>query len=271
MRLLQLVKEDMREQQYLLQMYTRTLKQLPKGKLRYRLMEGVVRYFRTDPNTGKEIYIKKKDQNLVYQLKYRRLLEEAVKTMETNLVMQESFLKIYKGYDPVSCQSRLGKAYQDAPEILHQMKGRHRERVSYQNSIYREELIHQSTMGMLFRSKSEALIAELLHEAGIPFFYESRLVLYDEWGEKHFYYPDFTIELPDGRIIYWEHFGRMDSSDYRDKNYKRLSVYHYNDIFPPNNLIITMESRKGGIDINAIHQIIQKQLLPHFQQENIQA
>ena len=117
---------------------------------------------------------------------------------------------------------------------------------------------------MMFRSKSEALIAQLLHEAGIPFYYESRLVLHDEWGEKHFYYPDFTIVLPDGRIIYWEHMGRMDSAAYRDKNYKKLTNYHFNHIYPPTNLIITMESREGGIDVKSIHDIIQNQLLPYF-------
>lgn len=265
MGLLRLIKEDMATQRHLLQIYRKAMKTLPEGKLHYRLMDGVPRYFKLDPKTKREIYIKKKDMDYVYELKYRRVLEEAIQTMEHNLTIQEKFLNKYKPYDPLSCQNRVGKAYQDAPELLHQHQGKHQKRESYQNNFYREELIHKTSFGMLFRSKSEALIAELLYKAGIPFYYEARLVLYDEWGEKHFYYPDFTIELPDGRIIYWEHFGRMDSSDYRDKNYQKLSVYHYNNIFPPNNLIITMESRKGGIDVNAIQHIINHQLLPYFQ------
>ena len=265
MDLLKIVREDMRQQQYLLQIYKDACRILPRGRLRYRLMEGVVRYFTTDPNTNKEIYIKKKDMNKVYQLKYRRVLEEAIASIENNLALQRDFLEKYKTYDPAACQSRLGKAYQDAPEVLHQMGGRRQKRESYQNNYRREDLIHTTSFGMMFRSKSEAMIAEMLHKAGIPFFYESKLVLHDEWGEPHYYYPDFTIVLPDGRVIYWEHFGRMDSSEYRDKNYKKLAVYHFNDIYPPSNLIITMESRKGGMDAAAVHQIIQKQLLPHFQ------
>ena len=265
MDLLKIIREDMREQQYLLQLYKDARRKLPKGRLRYRLMEGAVRYFTIDPNTKKEIYIKKKDINKVHQLKYRRVLEEAIETIERNLAAQEEFLRKYKSYDPAACQSRLGKAYQDAPEVLHQMGGRRQKRESYQNNYRREDLIHTTSFGMMFRSKSEAMIAELLYKAGIPFYYESRLVLYDEWGEKKVYYPDFTIILPDGRVIYWEHFGRMDSSEYREKNYKKLSVYHFNDIYPPANLIITMESRKGGMDAAAVHQIIQNQLLPYFQ------
>ena len=265
MDLFKIIREDMREQRYLLQVYEDALRKLPKGRLRYRLMEGAVRYFTTDPETNKEVYIKKKDIGKVHKLKYRRLLEEAIETIENNLAVQTDFLEKYKSYDPAACQSRLGKAYQDAPEILHQMGGCHQKRESYQNNYRREELIHTTSFGMMFRSKSEAMIAEMLYEAGIPFYYESRLVLYDEWGEKHFYYPDFTIVLPDGSVIYWEHFGRMDSAEYREKNYKRLTNYHFNNIYPPTNLIITMESRKGGIDAKSIHDIIQNQLLPHFQ------
>lgn len=51
----------------------------------------------------------------------------------------------------------------------------------------------------------------------------------------------------------------------RQKNFKRLAVYHYNDIYPPKNLIITMDSKSGGIDIDAIQNIITNQLLPLFQ------
>lgn len=264
MDLLKMMREDVREQQYLLQLYKNALRKLPKGKLRYRLMEGTVRYFTTDPITNKEVYIKKKDMEKVHKLKYRRLLEEAIRTIENNLQIQSLFLEKYKRYDPEACQSRLGKAYQDAPELLYQMKGRHQKRESYQNQYRQEELIHRSSFGMYFRSKSEMLIAELLHQAGIPFYYEARLVLHDENGEKRYYYPDFTIVLPDGRVIYWEHLGRMDSADYREKNYKKLTTYHFNDIYPPTNLILTMESRKGGIDIGEIRCLIENQLLPHF-------
>ncbi len=269
MGLLSIVKEDIATQRHLLHIYNQALTTLPVGKLHYRLMDGIPRYFKLDPVTKKSIYLKKEDTQLIHQLKYRRVLEESIKTMEKNLSIEEKFLRTYCAYDPESCQDRLGKAYQDAPEVLHQPHGKHTKRKNYQNNFHREELIHTTSFGMLFRSKSEALIAELLHNAGIPFYYESRLVLRDEWGEKHFFYPDFTIELPDGRVIYWEHFGRMDSADYRQKNFKRLAIYHYNDIYPPNNLIITMESQKGGIDASAILHIIESQLLPIFQQRSI--
>ena len=106
--------------------------------------------------------------------------------------------------------------------------------------------------------------AEMLYKKGIPFFYECKLILYDEYGNSHVLYPDFKILLPDGSVIYWEHFGRMDIAAYRERNYKKLGIYHYNDILPPNNLILTMDDRKGGLDVNGIAQIIENQLVPLF-------
>ena len=264
MNLYEYMQEDVRTQKTLLPIYKEAIKTLPEGKLHFKLMDGKLRYFRWDKAEKKQVYIRKKDEALVHQLKYRRVLEEAIQTMEDNLAIQEKFLRKYKEYEPNACQSRLGKVYQDMPELFYKQPKGNVKRENYQNQFHRDELIHRTSFGMVCRSKSEALIAELLYRAGIPFYYEARLVLYDEWGEKHFYYPDFTIELPDGSVIYWEHFGRMDSSEYRQKNFKKLSVYHHNDIFPPNNLIITMESQRGGIDVNAINRIITKQLLPLF-------
>lgn len=265
MRLLQLIKEDIKTQQHLLDIYRKTLFRLPTGTLRYRVMNGHVRYFRYNPVTKKVTYLRDSDRDLVYSLKQRRLLEEAIHTMEKNLKVEENLLKSYQPYDPVSCQARLGKVYQDAPELFHEKNGKHTKKESHQNPYRQEDLIHKTSFGMVCRSKSEAMIADLLYKAGIPFRYEARLVLYDEWGEKHVYYPDFTIELPDGSVMYWEHFGRMDLPDYRQKNFKRLANYHYNGIYPPNNLIITMESHKGGIDVSAILRVINHQILPFFQ------
>ena len=262
------VKRDIRTQKKLLAIYRKELEQLPKGKLHCKMIKGVLRYYRWDEQHKEQIYIRKKDETLVGDLKHRRMLEEAVASMENNVRAQEKLLKEYKPYDPHSCQNRLGKVYQDIPEKDYGKKANPNAFFTYKGSrsnYRRDELIHKSAMGIMFRSKSEALIAELLYRYKIPFEYESELFLIDESGKQRKLLPDFKITLPNGRVVYWEHFGRMDLPDYRAKNFERLAVYHYNHIFPPNNLIITMESRQGAIDVNAIIQIIETQLLPYFQ------
>lgn len=265
MNLLKIVRDDVFAQRQLLEAYERALLKLPEGRLCYKVVNRKVRYYVWDPKKKRQVYIKKKDINLVYQLKYRRVLEEAIKTILTNLTIQEKFLQKYQDYDPLSCQLRLGKVYQDIPEKFFLMPRKVILAEGYKSSYRSEDLIQTSSFGMKFRSKSETLIAELLHASNIPFEYEKTLILEDEYGEKQYYKPDFTIILPDGRRIFWEHFGRMDLPAYRQKNFKRLAVYHYNDIYPPKNLIITMDSKSGGIDIDAIQNIITNQLLPLFQ------
>ena len=252
-------------QQRLLKTYKDILKKLPEGRLCYKVVNGRVRYYTWDKERKCQVYIKKKDADLVYQLKYRRIVEEAIRTIEQNLKAQERLIVNYQEYDPQSCQMRLGKVYQDMPEKFYHMPRKAVLVEGYQNNYRTEDLIQSSSFGMKFRTKSEALIAELLHSAGVPFTYEAKLVLVDEFGEKHYYKPDFTFILPDGRRIIWEHFGRMDLPEYRQKNFKKLAIYHYNNIYPPKNLIITMESKDGGIDVDAIQYIISHQLLPLFQ------
>lgn len=263
-----ITKRDIETQKKLLKSYYRELETLPEGKLHCKMINGTLRYYRWDKKHKVQKYIRKKDAQLINDLKHRRVLEEAVKAMETNLKLQEKILEKYRAYDPHSCQDRLGTVYQDLPEKLYGQEKNKDAFFVYRGpkSNYRsDERIHKSTMGISFRSKSEALIAELLYKSGIPFIYEETLTLYDEYGERHRYKPDFKIVLPDGRVIYWEHFGRMDLAEYREKNFKRLTIYHYNNIMPPNNLIITMDDKRGGLDISAIMHIIETQLLPFFQ------
>ena len=64
------------------------------------------------------------------------------------------------------------------------------------------------------RSKSEALIAELLHARKIDYAYERKLT----FDDGSFRYPDFTIEDDDlGRTIYWEHLGMLNDSVYAER------------------------------------------------------
>lgn len=72
------------------------------------------------------------------------------------------------------------------------------------------------------RSKSEALIADALFLAGLPFYYEYPIRLPN--GRE--YYADFFILNPaTGREFVWEHFGCMDKSDYCTHTIKKISDY----------------------------------------------
>jgi hypothetical protein len=62
--------------------------------------------------------------------------------------------------------------------------------VEYTGTFLEEGLIHRTTRGELVRSKSEVIIANLLHALRITYAYEQPFTRQD--GSVR--YPDFTVE-----------------------------------------------------------------------------
>src|SRR3546814_13492106 len=75
----------------------------------------------------------------------------------------------------------------------------------------------------MVRSKSEVIIANLLHQAGIPFTYEEPL--YAEDGS--FFLPDFTLRVG-GEKYFWEHWGMMSDEGYSAHRKKKKAWYEIN-------------------------------------------
>ena len=136
--------------------------------------------------------------------------------------------------------------------------------VQSENPYRREELTKVTTFGLYVRSKSEQEIAELLYSMGIQFYYEKGLELWsgeDEYGARIFY-PDFTIPLPNGRVIYWEHKGLMSDYAYIKRDIEREIVYNLNGIYQPHNLIVTEEGANNELDMEAVKRMVSGVILP---------
>jgi exodeoxyribonuclease V alpha subunit len=105
-------------------------------------------------------------------------------------------------------------------------------------------------------SKSEALIANMLFQAGIPYHYERRLEAPDGSWRR----PDFTIpvETPDGPSeLYWEHWGMLSDPGYAAGVDRRKKWYERHGYMP--RLIETDEL--GGFDSIKIGNIIQGKIV----------
>ena len=115
------------------------------------------------------------------------------------------------------------------------------------------------------RSKSEALIADRLFNAGIPYRYEERLVLDEDIPgpeSQQTYYPDFTILKKSTReIIYWEHLGKMGDSSYCRDNLTKLHTYMRHGIVQGKNLIVTYESSDIPLFTEDVDTLIKRFLL----------
>ena len=112
---------------------------------------------------------------------------------------------------------------------------------------YEERKVHRTVNGILVRTKSELVIANLLAGQGIPFGYEVPL----RAADGTFYLPDFTI-VARGETWYWEHVGRLDSDAYRNHWETKQAWY---DRFFPGRLIVTHET--GDLS-QQVHRIIKQ-------------
>ena len=102
---------------------------------------------------------------------------------------------------------------------LHIAKAALRDRSSW----YEAGKIYEALSGDMLRSKSEVIIANLLHEREIPFQYEEPLFA----GDGTLRLPDFTVTWH-GQTFFWEHLGRLDLTDYaKEWEMKRAWYEHW--------------------------------------------
>ncbi len=101
---------------------------------------------------------------------------------------------------------------------------------------YEAGKIHEALSGDMLRSKSEVIIANLLHERGVPFRYEKPLFA----GDGTLRLPDFTITWA-GKTYYWEHLGRLDLTDYAEAWKQKRAWY---ERWFPSQLVTTEEGLK---------------------------
>ena len=102
-----------------------------------------------------------------------------------------------------------------------------------------------STLSQYFvRSKSEAIITNMLCEREIPFKYEEPLFAQD----GTMYLPDFTVKFR-GEEYYWEHVGRTNNPAYMAHWKKKEAWYEKNF---PGKLLITYESNNLSTDAAAV-------------------
>ena len=143
-----------------------------------------------------------------------------------------------------------------------------------QEAIYAQGLIHRTQKGVLVRSKSEVIVAQVLDELGLDWAYEHKLAAPDDPND--FRLPDFTIGYM-GDVYYWEHLGLLSLPAYREGWRRKRRWYKERMGFPvvgPGGqgepslddyygpiVITSTENEDGGIDVTTIEQIARKYIL----------
>lgn len=118
-----------------------------------------------------------------------------------------------------------------------------------QSRRFDRQLLHVSTNGIPMASKNEIIIAGILEQL-VPGKWEYERVLQGTDGREVL--PDFTINLDDGRTVFWEHAGMLDVPDYASKWELKKQWYADNGILPveasggPNGVLMWTDDLHGA-------------------------
>lgn len=235
------------------------LKGLPDGKLLVARNGKGYRWYQSDGHT--QMYLPRKERALAEQLAIKRYLLSRIKEMEHEKSAIEFYLRHHNDSSKVEQMINDSSEYREllrpyfkpVSEVLEEWQN-----APYNSNVkYPEQLLHKASSGKMVRSKSELLIDNSLYINRIPFRYECELQL-----GVTIIYPDFTIRHPKtGEVYYWEHFGRMDDTNYCKNVCSKLQLYTLHGIIPSINLITTYETQKNPLDIGMVNEIIEKYFL----------
>ncbi|MBO5994628.1 MAG: hypothetical protein J6Q41_03870 [Firmicutes bacterium] len=218
-------------------------------------------------------YIKKTDRDLLRRISGIRYLIEKSKILESNIRVLKASLDRLADYDEDGIYNKMPKAHRAAADFLRDTAPPD-EVIQSENPKYREDLKVTALDGLKLRTKGELDIYQLLKSYDLNVLYEKALVLKervllpngDVVTNEVTLYPDFTIILPDGFKIYWEVCGLYDKPSYRRNQFDKFNLYYDNGIYPPFNLIVTMESKEKPINMILIRRIIEGEILPRVKE-----
>lgn len=244
------------------------LKQTPEGTLVKRKRDKRVTYHhcKYKRRKGERVRVEEDitdNPKIISELAQKSLRTQVIKNCEKNI---ESIGKLILSYKPLDTQTLLSEMNEKNREILKNTQNIIYQADNQENYIKRVDkngiTVHRTLSGVFVSSKSEVIIANALFEKGIPFQYDKRFDVLNENGG--YYYPDFTITLPNGKIIYWEHFGLLGDKDYCKRTVEKIQFYFNNGICIGDNLIITVDDSEGNCSSPAIYGIIKEYLEPQF-------
>lgn len=216
-----------------------------------------------DRNQGKTVrkYLRKEQLGLAKKLAqktyYRKLHFSIARCLP---LMEELSRRIH--------EEDIDKLYDDLPdarkELIHPVMITKKERLDrWMDEPYSPNPMPKSSrsivtkLGESVRSKSEKILADLFHDAGVPYKYECPLRL----RGGRILYPDFTFLDPRTlEEVYWEHFGLMDDINYMNRALEKLKLYEASGFRLGDRLLVSFESSEVYIDFDLVRQTVEERL-----------
>ena len=234
------------------------LENMPDGRLRISNDRGNLRYYYVtegkDPS-GK--YITKENRNLASELAQKDYIKKLYVEVEEELQDIDQYLHKHSSTNLEDIYRNMNDHRKNLinPLVLpDELYVQQWNQESYPtNPYYLEQKIYPTKNGEMVRSKSEAILADMYFDLGIPYRYEAELQLNSHIKR----YPDFTLlNIKNKEHIYHEHLGLIDNEEYRRNNLRKIDEYRRNGIYSGKNLIITYEADGSYLNIKEIRQIV---------------
>ena len=240
------------------------IEKAPKDKVYFFNARGNAQFYVIEQGRRRYLPVAEREKGcLIVQREYD---EKLLKLCQKEEEIIERFLKDYR---PDAIEEFI-QSLTPARRAIIDLKYESRERFLEQMAAYATEQYQKITnnypvsdrfitkRGEAVRSKSELIIADLLADYDLTYYYELPL----ELSGGALVYPDFSIVNQERReMVYWEHFGLTDDFNYSVKMAAKLNAYERSGIFPGENLTITMESRDCPLDVGLVKAKIKKYLM----------
>jgi hypothetical protein len=122
--------------------------------------------------------------------------------------------------------------------------------------IHRTRPSSQHPHGIMVRSKSEVIVADILTSLGISCEYEQKLSSKND--KNDFKLPDFTLSY-EGDTFYWEHLGMLSVPSYREAWDRKRLWYEDNGYL--DQIITSEDGADGSIDAAEIERTARAKIL----------
>ena len=244
----------------LLDYVNRQQENMPQGKLRVSKNGEIPRYYHiTTPKDTLGVYISKENQEIAYKLAEKDYLKNLKKEVEAELRDINNYLKKHNTSNLEDIYRKMNdyrKSLVNPLVLPDELYVQQWENESYKiNPYYEKEKKYPTKKDEFVQSKSEAILADMYYELGIPYRYDAELKLKN--GKKK--YPDFTLlDVKNRRLVYHEHLGMLDDDDYRRRNLRKIDEYRRNGIYPGKNLIITHEAGGSYLNVKEIRGMVKE-------------
>ena len=239
------------------------LEKTPQGSLKIVCKKKCTQfYYRKGPGDKEGSYIPRKEAALVKKLAVKKYAEKAVGPLCKQIKLVERLLAcnqekaMQKAFEGLHRAARLlvEPVFLEPEQLAQKWKA-----VEYEGLPFDKTESHFFTSrDEQMRSKSEIMIAEFLHNAGVPYRYEFPLHIKGR-GTLH---PDFLcLNKCTGQEIIWEHFGLMDKPEYAANAMEKIALYAQNGYVLGRNFIYTMESSAMPLNSKLVKLLIETHLV----------